>query len=134
MAAPLTWLVKHDLFRPGFARRSVTRQYWRLAWLRPAGTRYLLLGIMLRALSPQPQHPRPARQRVMQRSLFAFFYLHSWAVRSRACATPLSEKVSVDCVPLADTPLITAFSPPRMASIILASSVAFLIQAPSCCV
>src|SRR5262249_46771461 len=60
------------------------------------------------------------------------FYLHSCATRSRACDTPLSEKLSVDCVPLAETPLTTALSPPRMASTILASSVPFLIQAPSC--
>src|SRR5215469_9657636 len=69
----------------------------------------------------------------MRRFLFAFLvYLHSWAARSRACDTPLRENVSVDCVPLVETPLITALSPPRMASTILASSAAFLIQAPSC--
>ena len=32
-------------------------------------------------------------------------YLHSCAMRSRACARPLSENVSVDCVPLAETAL-----------------------------
>src|ERR1700722_9320875 len=63
---------------------------------------------------------------------FSAVYLHSWPTRSRACASPLSENVSVDCVPLAETPFTTALWPARMASTICASSAAFLIQAPSC--
>src|SRR5580698_5213359 len=72
-----------------------------------------------------PPCPPPSRGRV-------YAHLHSWPTRSRACASPLSENVSVDCVPLAETPLTTALWPARMASTICASSAAFLIQAPSC--
>src|SRR4029077_34388 len=59
-------------------------------------------------------------------------YLHSWSVRSRAWEKPLSENVSVDCVPLTETPFTTALWPDRRASISRASSDTFLIQAPSC--
>ena len=133
MAARLAWLVKmifSDLASPAGALAE-----WAGRWqgFAQAGNRYPLFGIVLGALSAGGRSSRARRAGTMRRSLFAFLvYLHSWAVRSRACATPLSEKVSVDCVPLAETPLITALSPPRMASTILASSVAFLIQAPSC--
>jgi hypothetical protein len=37
--------LEHDLFRPGFARRSVAREHQRLAWLRAGGK--TLFGIML---------------------------------------------------------------------------------------
>src|SRR6516162_4670881 len=62
----------------------------------------------------------------------SFGYLHSWSVRSRAWAKPLSENVSVDCVPLAESPFTTALWPVRRASIKRASSDKFLIHAPSC--
>src|SRR5581483_5373022 len=58
-------------------------------------------------------------------------YRHSCATRSSACEIPLSENVSVVWVPLEVVALITASDPLRMASTSLASSAAFLIQAPS---
>src|SRR5262249_25768256 len=61
-------------------------------------------------------------------------YLHSWAVRSSAWASPLSEYLSVLWVPLADVPFTTRSPLLRMASTMRASSAAFLIQAPSFCV
>src|SRR6185437_8876732 len=59
------------------------------------------------------------------------YRLQSCARRSSAWARPLSEKVSVVSVPLADTPLTTASADLRIASTIRSSSAAFLIQRPS---
>src|SRR5579863_4853935 len=59
-------------------------------------------------------------------------YLQSLSLRSRACARPFSEKISVVRVPLADEPRTTALWAARKASTNFGSSAASLIQAPSC--
>ena len=82
----------------------------------------------LGAFDPRTPPARPGSAAVG----FARAYLQSWPERSSAWARPLSENTSVEWVPFADVPLITALSPPRMASIRCVSSAAFLIQAPSC--
>src|SRR5262245_30903629 len=58
-------------------------------------------------------------------------YLHSCSILSSACASPLSEYWSVDCVPLPEVPRTVRSPPLRMAPIMRASSATFLIQAPS---
>src|ERR1700686_3931219 len=61
-------------------------------------------------------------------------YLHSWAIRSSAWLMPLSEKVSLVCVPRSDVPFITMSEPLRMASTSRGSSPDCLTQALSFCV
>src|SRR3954467_2741938 len=58
-------------------------------------------------------------------------YLHSCDARSTAWPMPLSENVSVVWVPREVVALITRSAPLRMVSSSLASSAAFLTQAPS---
>src|SRR6266699_1779722 len=70
-----------------------------------------------------PQNRQPAA--------YLSAYLHSCDARSTAWPMPLSENVSVVWVPREVVALITTSAPLRMVSSSLASSAAFLTQAPS---
>src|SRR5262249_61278182 len=71
---------------------------------------------------PPARVPRAAR---------TWRYLHSCSILSSAWARPLSEYWSVDWVRRPEVPFTVKSAPLRMASTMRASSVTFLIQAPS---